>query len=150
MNFKKILIAVDASENSMRAVRYTGEIVGSSVGFEITLLHVAVSPDRDLFPDEVVWNAKKQEMQSNMELFFRKSRAVLIECGVPSQNIHEKYVQSLSGSLSHQILGVQESGGFGTIVIGRRGVSKEEEFLFGSVSNKVVHYAKNCTVWVVE
>ncbi|MEZ0329010.1 MAG: universal stress protein [Dissulfuribacterales bacterium] len=150
MNFKKILIAVDASENSMRAVRYAGEIVGSSAGFEITLLHVAVAPDRDLFPDETVWKAKKQEIQANMELFFRKSRAALIEFGVSSQNIHEKYVQSGGGSLSHQILNVQESGGFGTIVIGRRGVSKEEEFLFGSVSNKIVHYARNCTVWVVE
>ncbi|MDD3553860.1 MAG: universal stress protein [Deltaproteobacteria bacterium] len=150
MNFKKILIAVDASENSMRAVRYVGEIVGSSPGFEVTLLHVAVSPDRDLFPDEQVWKAKKQEMQANMELFFRKSRTALIEFGVPSQNIHERYIQSGGGSLSHQILGVQESDGFGTIVIGRRGVSKEEEFLFGSVSNKIVHYAKGCTVWVVE
>lgn len=150
MNFKKILIAVDASENSMRAVRYTGEIVGSSPGFDITLLHVAVSPDRDLFPDEAAWNAKKQEIQANIEQFFRKSRAALIEFGVPSQNIHEKYIQSGGASLSHQILGVQESGGFGTIVIGRRGVSKEEEFLFGSVSNRIVHYARNCTVWVVE
>lgn len=150
MNFKKILIAVDASANSMRAVRYTGEIVGASSGFEITLLYVAVSPDRDLFPDERGWIAKKQEIQSNIEMFFRESRAVLMEYGVPSQNIHEKYIPIGGGSIAHQILHVQESEGFGTIVVGRRGVSKEEEFLFGSVSNKIVHYARNCTVWVVE
>lgn len=35
------------------------------------------------------------------------------------------------------------------MVIGRRGVSKAEEFLFGSVSNKLVYHAKAHTVWVV-
>ena len=35
------------------------------------------------------------------------------------------------------------------LVIGRRGVSKAEEFLFGSVSNKLIHHAKDRTVWVV-
>jgi Universal stress protein family. len=42
-----------------------------------------------------------------------------------------------------------DEGGFGTVVIGRRGVSKAEEFLFGSVSTKVMHLAKDCAVWVV-
>jgi nucleotide-binding universal stress UspA family protein len=37
-----------------------------------------------------------------------------------------------------------------TIVIGRQGMSRSEEFLFGSVSNKIVNHAQNCTVWVVE
>jgi nucleotide-binding universal stress UspA family protein len=35
-------------------------------------------------------------------------------------------------------------------VVGRRGVSKRQEFLFGSVSSKVVRDAKNCAVWVIE
>jgi nucleotide-binding universal stress UspA family protein len=41
------------------------------------------------------------------------------------------------------------AGGYGTIVVGRRGISKAEQFLFGSVSNKIVQNAKDCTVWVV-
>jgi nucleotide-binding universal stress UspA family protein len=45
---------------------------------------------------------------------------------------------------------VQQQGDFGTLVIGRRGVSRAEEFLFGSVTTKVTHLAKDCTVWVVQ
>jgi nucleotide-binding universal stress UspA family protein len=35
-------------------------------------------------------------------------------------------------------------------VVGRQGLSRSEEFLFGSVSSKIVNHARNCTVWVVE
>jgi hypothetical protein len=38
----------------------------------------------------------------------------------------------------------------GTVVIGRRGISKKEEFLFESTSNKIIHTAKDCAVWVIE
>jgi hypothetical protein len=37
-----------------------------------------------------------------------------------------------------------------TIVAGRKGRSRSEEFLFGSISNKIVSHARNCTAWVVE
>ena len=30
-----------------------------------------------------------------------------------------------------------------------RGLSRKEEFLFGSVSSKIVGHARNCAVWVV-
>jgi hypothetical protein len=40
-------------------------------------------------------------------------------------------------------------GGYGTIVVGRRGVSKVYEFLMGRVSNKVIQMAKDQAVWVV-
>jgi hypothetical protein len=33
--------------------------------------------------------------------------------------------------------------------VGRRGISKIEEFFLGRVSNKVIHGGQNHTVWVV-
>ena len=150
MDFKKILIAVDASDNAMRAVRYTGEMVGRTPGFKIELLHVAKPPERDIFFDEESWMAKRKELEAEIRVFFEKARAALEADGLSSDIISERYVEGTGTGVSHQILAIQHEGGFGTIVIGRRGVSKEEEFLFGSVSNKIVHYAKDCTVWVVE
>ncbi|MCU0614320.1 MAG: universal stress protein [Desulfobacterales bacterium] len=35
-------------------------------------------------------------------------------------------------------------------MVGRKGVSRSEAFLFGSVSSKIVNHAENCTVWVVQ
>ena len=42
-----------------------------------------------------------------------------------------------------------KKGSYGTIVVGRRGLSKVEEFFMGRVSNKVIHLAKEMAVWVI-
>jgi len=52
-------------------------------------------------------------------------------------------------TISQAILDTQTEGKYGTIIVGKRGVSKAEEFLFGSISSALVHNSKNCTVWVV-
>ncbi|MBE9535512.1 MAG: universal stress protein, partial [Proteobacteria bacterium] len=40
-------------------------------------------------------------------------------------------------------------GEYGTIVVGRRGLSEVEEFPMGRVSNKIIHMSKELAVWVV-
>ena len=70
---------------------------------------------------------------------------------IPEKNIHLRIqVCSKPVTVAELILHERQSGGYGTIVVGRRGMSKKEEFLFGSVSNKIVREARDCTVWVVE
>ena len=71
--------------------------------------------------------------------------------GIPEKQMHVKIqVCDSRVHVAERILLEQQKGGYGTVVIGRRGISKREEFLFGSVSNKIVHEARNCAVWVVE
>ena len=36
------------------------------------------------------------------------------------------------------------------LVVGRRGISHKEEFIFGSTSNKTLHHARKCAVLIVE
>jgi nucleotide-binding universal stress UspA family protein len=36
------------------------------------------------------------------------------------------------------------------VVVGRRGLTHNEEFLFGSTSSKILHHATHCAVMVVE
>jgi nucleotide-binding universal stress UspA family protein len=51
--------------------------------------------------------------------------------------------------VGRSILKIARDGGYGSIIIGRRGISRAKQFLFGSVSNKVVQQSKNMAVWVV-
>jgi len=53
-------------------------------------------------------------------------------------------------SLAECILDEQRRLSCGTVVIGRRGISRKEEFMFGSTSSKILHTAKDCSVWVIE
>ena len=47
---KNILIAIDESENSRRAVSYVGALLGGLPGFKVTILHVIPEPEEDYFP----------------------------------------------------------------------------------------------------
>jgi nucleotide-binding universal stress UspA family protein len=160
MNFKKILLAVDASENSTRAVQYTGIIVGGAADFQIELLYVERLPERDIFPDENSWEKACVEEKNKIRSFLDQAKNILVEMGVRPEIISIRYLKSSEfyglpedtrfRGVANQIMQAQQNGDFGTLVVGRRGVSKAEEFLFGSVSTKIIHHSKGCSVWVVE
>lgn len=52
--------------------------------------------------------------------------------------------QSRAASLYNEA----EKNGYGTIVIGRRGISVVEEFFMGRVARKITQMAKNSAVWI--
>lgn len=163
MDCKKILIAVDGSDNSERAVNYTGEMMRDSAPVPIMLLCIERFPERDIFVDEESWKQRCKEHRQEMQEFLAAAREMLEAKGIPPQQISERYVVSCFSpfaeqqasdcsrgtSIAQEILKILKEEGFGTVVVGRRGVSKAEEFLFGSVSSKIIHHAKACTVWVV-
>ncbi|WP_456433488.1 universal stress protein [Thermosulfuriphilus sp.] len=146
---KRILIALDTSENAMRAVGYVAEMLGDQEDIFIELLHVAKEPPVDLFPDEQERQKAKEAQEKAIVEVFELAKNQLEIAGVSREKVVVKVLPT-TGSVARIILDEQNRGQFGTVVVGRRGVSKAEEFLFGSVSNKVVHYAKGCAVWVVE
>lgn len=163
MDSRKVLIAVDGSENSMRAVEYTGRMLGGQEGFRIMLISIERFPDRDLFKDDESWKERCLEMRGEIQNFLAEARNVLVSLQIPGDAIQEKYISSCHSpfadrgtdrcsygtSIAQELLNVLKEEGYGTVVLGRRGMSKAEEFLFGSVSNKIIHHAKGCTVWVV-
>ncbi|MEW5774048.1 MAG: universal stress protein [Thermodesulfobacteriota bacterium] len=151
MNTKpnRILVAVDASENSLRAVAYTGEMAKLTPDLHIEVLSICRQPDPDLFPDPEALRQRMHEQEAELTRFLDQASQLLEKKGVPPASISKRNLCITHPSIAQQILSIQEEGGFGTVAVGRRGVSKAEEFLFGSVSSKIVHYAKNCTVWVV-
>lgn len=146
---KKILIAIDTSENSNRALKYTGEMVGSSIGFNVTLLHVIRCENRDNYTSDEDWEkACYTKGEKGLELL-KNGRDILQRYGIKEDSMEDLIVTSKTSSVAAEIMKVQKEGEYDTVVVGRRGISKAEEFLFGSVSNKVVHYSSNCTVWVI-
>jgi len=151
MDFRNILISVDASDNALRAVDYAAAILGPAKGVRVTLLYIERAPNRDRFESEEAWLGQCQLDHERVFEFLTKARAVLVAAGVPDTAVFERTVLcSAEPSVAQTILDVQQEGGFGTLVVGRRGLTKGEEFLFGSVSTKLVHNAKNCAVWVVQ
>jgi nucleotide-binding universal stress UspA family protein len=148
---KSILIAIDLSENSLKAVDYVGRMMSCDPNVQITLLNVIREPSPDVMPDEKERKDQVQRLHSETLALTEEAGKRLSSQGIPQENIHIKIqVCDRFVTISELILAEQKREGYETIVIGRRGMTKRQEFLFGSISKKVVTDARDCVVWVVE
>ncbi|HET6363581.1 MAG TPA: universal stress protein, partial [Nitrospirota bacterium] len=77
-------------------------------------------------------------------------KQVLIQSGFPEEKVHFRSCVGEAKSFSNAILETRCDLTCCTVVVGRHHKTKTEEFLFGSTSNRLIHEAKNCAVWVVE
>ncbi|MCX8027505.1 MAG: universal stress protein [Thermodesulfovibrionales bacterium] len=147
---RKILIAVDESENSMRAINYVGELLRGMTDFRIFLLHIVLLPQDDYFFNEEEKTSWIREKKVAGEGILHRSHKVLTDFGFKEDSIKEILIVESCSSVGECILQKQQEINCSTVVIGRRGISKKEEFIFGSTSNKILHTPKSCTVWIVE
>lgn len=155
---KKILVAVDESKNSMKAVKYvangiqpTGKVTLFSVlpdstaacGLDSPALTPLFNRNRKAFC--AIEDTKKDHVKEFME----QAKAVLVKAGFPSSKVTVKIRKKKAG-IARDILKEARMGKYDTLVMGRRGLSAVKEFLFGSVSSKVVQLAKKVSVIVVD
>ena len=125
---------------------------------EVTLLHVARSINIFQIKDEGSFSSQEEESleekwseEERVEMgpVFDEARTRLINGGFDPNRITTKFIRGVS-SRAGAIVEQAKLGGYGTIVVGRRGISKIEEFVMGRVSNKVIHLAKKgMAVWVI-
>ncbi len=145
----KFLVTVDNSENAMRAVDYVAQILG---GFDVNInLFHAIRGDLSshsgfahlFFPKESLEDAEVGAIA-----IFDKAKCRLEEAGCTSDQINTKLVSGVP-SRAEAIVKEAREGDYGTIVLGRRGLSKVQEFLLGRVSNKVINIIRRRAVWIV-
>jgi nucleotide-binding universal stress UspA family protein len=147
----KVLIAIDLSENSLKAVDYVGKMLSCLKDVDVSLLNVIKELSHDTTPDPAERERHVQQTRSKSLALMEQAARRLVSQGIPEKHIHLKIlICRKQVSVADLILSERQKGEYETIVVGRRGVSKREEFLFGSVSNSVVREAKGCAVWVIE
>ena len=148
---EKILLALDASQEAMKAVDHVGTMLGDST-FRVTLLHVVRDIDTFQKEDENSSTKEQEEWLKEAKLVmrpvFEEARFRLIDADFDPSVVTTRLITGAS-SRAGTIVEVSKHGGYGSIIIGRRGKSKIEEFVMGSVSNKVIHLAKDMAVWIV-
>lgn len=156
----KILVCLDTSQGAMQAADYVGRVLGGSSGFEVTLLHVL--PEYEALPTtfgeaiapglEQEWieemHEKSKEAEEVMKLVFETARARLQKVGFDPKQVNQKIIKG-ADKPAGTIMEEAQQGGYDTIVLGRRGLSRMQEFFMGRVSNKVIDLAKDRAVWVV-
>ena len=147
---KNILIAVDDSDNSRRAVSYLAQLLGEVAGFTVTILHVVSEVEDDYFAGDHERDKWFEHYQEKVNTMLASYRKILIQGGFNPANVSVRSPIRYCPSMAECILSERDELQYDTIVLGRQGLSRKEEFLFGSISSKIVTHARNCTVWVVE
>ena len=149
---KRVLIAIDSSENALRAVDHAGFMLAGT-DCPVTLFHTMRHLRRfvplellDEAPElEQLWKTKAGE---EIEPFMTKAEEMLVRAGVRESQISKKIVDG-SRSAASDILAEARNNQYGTIVMGRRGISGVQEFFMGSVSSKVLQNSTGMAVWIV-
>jgi nucleotide-binding universal stress UspA family protein len=147
---RNILIAVDESENARRAVSYVGQLLGGVAGFKVTILHVVSEPEEDYFATSANKEKWLHQYTQKIDDMLKDYRQLLIDKGFDQKDVTTRSPIRYCPSMAECILSERDETRYSTIVVGRQGLSRKEEFLFGSISSKIVTHANNCTVWVVE
>ena len=93
-----------------------------------------------------LWKSKAGEQ---IAPYLVKAREMLLDAGLMEDQITTKIVDG-SRSAADDILKEARNSGYGTIVLGRHGQSMMKEFVFGSVTNKVLHHSTGLTIWLVQ
>jgi nucleotide-binding universal stress UspA family protein len=151
----KVLCAVDGSEGALKAVDHLGFMLGHNPETEISLFHVGASLanycplDFEVSEEELAKEIEGDIMTGEAECmddFMVRAVKVLEDGGLGRDQI--KTVNREGGlSVPAAIVDEAAKGGYGTIVLGRRGESRS--FFLGHVSDKVLGKAADAAVWIV-
>jgi nucleotide-binding universal stress UspA family protein len=148
----RVLVAVDSSDNSLRAVDHVGFMLAGTDS-PVTLFHT-MRHLRRFVPQEVLEEAPeleelwKTKAGQEIEPFMKKAKQILLRAGLNESQITKKVVDG-SRSAASDILDEARNNGYGTIVMGRRGLSGVKEFFMGSVSSKVLQSSNRMATWIV-
>ncbi len=136
----KILVPVDGSPNSLKAVEAACEMVSSRPPSELVLVSVSLA----LFDleDEGHYVADKLKRQAEASLNLGKEKA-------QAMGVTPKSLLAIGVSAADEIVRVAKDEKADLIVIGSRGLAGKTRFFVGGTATKVVTYSP-CSVMVVK
>ena len=138
---RKILVPVDGSENSRRALEYATSM--AVAGDTLSLVHVIDIPP-------TVYVESQKLLHEIMSKFKEESARILDQCRALAQKGGVAIdAVTLEGDTAQGIVNYAQKGDFDMIVMGSRGLGKLKEIVLGGVSSKVLQRAK-CPVLIVK
>jgi len=152
--FQKILVPLDGSEHSLKALEEAAQLAKISSG-KITLLNVysvqpliIPEPSTSGYPGMPILTGAEA---SRITEAVRKSGVKILQDGEQRISATKVQVEKMlvEGHTVQEIVRVANEGNFDLIVIGARGISHVKEMFLGSVTDGVIHHA-HCAVLVIK
>jgi nucleotide-binding universal stress UspA family protein len=133
--FSKLLVPVDGSENSVRALE-AAIFLSKKIDAHVTVMHVMQKPP-------TVYIHPQKELEELLHNYRREAEQILEKCEeIGNRNGVELKKVIIEGDVASKILRFAEKEGLDMIVMGHRGSGRFKEMVLGSVSQKVLNQTK--------
>ncbi len=160
---ERFLVALDNTEVSLKSIAYLARVLRGSPHVHLALCHVLPTASPNILTKEEVQRITKiheeqprlrglywlLEDEDKMNVIFNRAREILWEGDFTADQISTHF-RVHSGEVAVVILDEARHLNCSTIVLGRRGLGRVREFLWGSVSRSVAKLAREITVWIVD
>lgn len=147
-----IMVAVDGSQNSLKAVDHLASIIGGNSDVRLSFFHVTPRL-KDFCPvdfEETAAEALEEIIRKGdkacIDHFFSHAKKRLHEAEIQENQITFKVRESVL-RVGKAVLDEYRQGNFGTLVVGRRGMNRK--YFTGSVSRYLINQFSNGALWVV-
>lgn len=141
--YQTILVAVDGSEHSDRAVSVAAKLA-ARLGSELVLINVISPMMIAHVPQGIeVFNEIEHASATEQELFRKAAEQILRSAESMARRHGAERIKSAVeyGSPAKIVVEKAKDVGAGLIVLGTRGLGATASLLLGSVSHRVVHHA---------
>ncbi|WP_018122033.1 universal stress protein [Wohlfahrtiimonas chitiniclastica] len=130
--YKKILLAIDGSENSLRAAAEAAKLAKADADAVVEIVYVTVPPKT---AREILLEPSKEEQEKVRNAKIQPVEKILDDAAVQ----HKTSI--ITGEAAPAIVQHSKTAGADIIVIGSRGLNAVQKFVLGGVSNDVVQKA---------
>jgi nucleotide-binding universal stress UspA family protein len=159
MKNSKLLVVVDESPATRKALQYVAQMAAGRSNFRVCLAHSLLSPPRQLVevrgPEKGRIQAYKSRWIAATEMTeqraLERANAILRQGGLADGAIEAHYCYLVNGSgATKEILKLAKMRKCDTVVMGRRSLSWPSELIHGDPAEEFVRQGKGFTIWVVE
>ena len=160
---RKILIAVDESDQSACAVQYVGSLLRETQDVSVTLFHVLKPMPRELMEhggseDPEVEHHLGEQLRKGQEEWVRTEGAIeypilvkalerLGQTGFPIDRVTLKFGHERD--IADTIVDEARAGGYGTVVVTRHGTSGSKRLFGQSITDRLLRDMSEVALWIL-
>jgi nucleotide-binding universal stress UspA family protein len=153
---RKILVAVDGSSYSNNTLQYLGSLFAPVKEMKLHLFTAircsAVPPGKEWLSEQELMNSLPPDAQKNLrtaKTYMRTAIGKLEKLGISTDRVTTE-VRLARSTVADDILHDGRKGLYDAIVIGRRGLSKLEEIVMGSISASLFERSHDVPLWIID
>ncbi len=159
MKNRKLLVVVDESAATRKALQYVAEMAAGRPNFRVCLAHSLLPPPSQLVELRGAEKGRIQAYKSRWieatemteQRALERANAILRQGGLARGAVEAHYCYLVDGSgATKEILKLAEMRKCDTVVIARKSLSWLGELIHGGPAEEFVRQGKGFTIWVVE